>query len=114
MPLFLVSFLQQHVAQYLALLSDAASCGKHNHHARMLELEAAGSLSLGVEIVWKTHMLRPCLYAQACSTSMQVRRYTSTEVTECLYSATGIPVTLVWLLAIVAFYCETLTKEGGV
>ena len=35
----------------------------------MVEAAAAGTLTLGVEIVWKTHMLRPALWAQACATA---------------------------------------------
>ncbi len=56
---------EAHVHDYLTRL-----CGSDgNHHARMVEAAAAGSLALGVEIVWRTHMLRPALWAQACATS---------------------------------------------
>ena len=56
---------EAHVRDYLARL-----CGSNgNHHACMVAAAEAGLLALGVEIVWKTHMLRPALYAQACATS---------------------------------------------
>ena len=63
--------LEQHVAAYLAKLAHAAIGNRHDHHARMVEAASSGALSLGVEVVWKTHMLRPLLYAQACAISSQ-------------------------------------------
>ena len=63
--------VQLDVAKYLERLSDSAAGGHYNHHARMVEASSMGSLHLGVEIVWKTHMLRPLLYAQACCTAVQ-------------------------------------------
>ena len=49
---------EAHVRDYLARPGGSDD----NHHACMVDAAAAGSLALGVEIVWRTHMLRPSLY----------------------------------------------------